>query len=194
MRNLASTGTTTSTLPDQSSTASLTVETMTDLDNGQSMLIASTHGNQGDLQVVTTSQALAMITEQHHKLDQSALLALSYEAHTRSTRTADGHFPWCEASSCFVSEPDEHGEYVDHQGPVASVHAPQNTPAVEGTLLRARLCSDAADLRGATVSISGSNGNGTLLTSDELDPVIDELAAFVDQLRAMRLQLKVAGS
>lgn len=192
MRNLASTGTPTSTLPEQSSTASLSVEIMHDLDNGQPTLVVSTHGNQGDLQAVTTSQALAKVTEQHHKLDQGALIALAYEAHTRSTRTAPGHFPWCETDSCSVSEPDEHGEYIDHQGPGTSVRAPRTMPTEEGTLLRARLCSDAADLRGATVSITGSNGNGTLLTSDELDPVIDELAAFVDQLRAMRLQLKAA--
>lgn len=51
------------TISDQSATASLTVEVMTDLDTGQPTLLASTHGNQGDLQVVTVAQAMAKVTE-----------------------------------------------------------------------------------------------------------------------------------
>jgi hypothetical protein len=94
-----------------------------------------------------------------------------------------GHFPWCQPGACVTD---------DHRGFESSVAAPQFMRAAEGTLLRARLCSDASDGGGATVSLSGSDSNGTILTGDELDPVIDELAAFLDELRAMRLHLKAA--
>ncbi|MFH8805513.1 hypothetical protein ACH4F6_39230 [Streptomyces sp. NPDC017936] len=47
---------------DQSISVNLTVEVMTDPDNGQPMLVAATQGNQGDLQVVTVAQALAKVT------------------------------------------------------------------------------------------------------------------------------------
>jgi len=105
---------------------------------------------------------------------------------------APGHFPWCQPGMCITGDPDEQGDYVDHRGAQSSVSAPQFMQTAEGTLLRARLCSDASTGGGATVSLSGSDSNGTLLTGDELDPVIDELAAFLDQLRVMRLHLKAA--
>jgi hypothetical protein len=71
-----------STLTEQSISASLTAETMRDLDDGQTCLLASTHGNHGDLQVVTASQLLAKVTEQRAQLDRIEALANEYAAHT----------------------------------------------------------------------------------------------------------------
>lgn len=93
MSNLAIPAPSASTPPDQSITASLTVEVMTDLDDGQPTLVASTEGNQGDLQVVTTSQVLAKVAEQHRVLDRQAQLAIDYQVRTRESAiaaTADG--------------------------------------------------------------------------------------------------------
>lgn len=61
MSKLPTTATAPSTLPEQGITASLTVEIMTNLDDGQPTLVAFTQGNQGDLQVVTVAQALAKV-------------------------------------------------------------------------------------------------------------------------------------
>jgi hypothetical protein len=122
----------------------------------------------------------------------SEIRALTHLARTMTAEPIPGHFPWCQPGMCITGDPDEQGDYVDHRGAQSSVSAPQFMQTAEGTLLRARLCSDASTGGGATVSLSGSDSNGTLLTGDELDPVIDELAAFLDQLRAMRLHLKAA--
>ncbi|MFE8944530.1 DUF6907 domain-containing protein [Streptomyces sp. NPDC007856] len=69
-----------SSLPEQSITASLTVEIMNDLDNGQPALLASTHGNQGDLQVVTVAQILSQAAEARKDITRIEQLAAQYEA------------------------------------------------------------------------------------------------------------------
>ncbi|MFJ4785478.1 DUF6907 domain-containing protein [Streptomyces sp. NPDC088794] len=122
----------------------------------------------------------------------SEVRGLTHFARSMTAEPVAGHFPWCQPGACVSGDPDEQGDYVDHVGFESSVSAPQHVQTAEGTLLSARLCSDASDGGGATVSISGSDSNGTVLTGDELDPVIDDLAAFLDQLRAMRLHLKAA--
>ncbi len=66
------------TMPDQAISASLTVEIMADLDNGQPTLVASTQGNQGDLQVVTVAQALAKVTELREQADRIEALVNEY--------------------------------------------------------------------------------------------------------------------
>ncbi|MEU3161375.1 hypothetical protein ABZ753_28700 [Streptomyces griseoincarnatus] len=63
---------------DQSITASLTVETMTDLDTGQPALVTSTQGNQGDLQVVTVAQALAQVTALREQANRQEALINEY--------------------------------------------------------------------------------------------------------------------
>ncbi|MEU9894272.1 hypothetical protein ACIBCS_27965 [Streptomyces phaeochromogenes] len=74
------TATAPSTLPERSITASLTAEIMHDLDDGRPTLVASTQGNQGDLQEVTPSQLLAKVTEVRARLDQIEDLARQYAA------------------------------------------------------------------------------------------------------------------
>lgn len=71
-----------STPTEQSITASLTVDIMTDPDTGQPMLVASTQGNQGDLQVVTVGQVLNKVIEQRAQLDRIQALANEYAAYT----------------------------------------------------------------------------------------------------------------
>ncbi|WP_306186923.1 hypothetical protein [Streptomyces sp. MK5] len=51
---------------------------MADLDNGQPTLVASTQGNQGDLQVVTVAQALAKVTELREQADRIEALVNEY--------------------------------------------------------------------------------------------------------------------
>lgn len=65
-------------MPDQAISASLTVEIMADLDNGRPTLVASTQGNQGDLQVVTVAQALAKVTELREQADRIEALVNEY--------------------------------------------------------------------------------------------------------------------
>ncbi|MFF1321474.1 DUF6907 domain-containing protein [Streptomyces chartreusis] len=74
---------------EQSITASLTVEVMHDLDDGTPTLVASTEGNQGDLQVVTVDQVRAMIAEQRAHLNRQEQLALAYDAATSNAPTGE---------------------------------------------------------------------------------------------------------
>lgn len=67
-------------IQEQGITASLTAEIMNDLDDGQPTLVASTQGNQGDLQVVTPAQLLAKVNEQRRQLDQIETLANEHAA------------------------------------------------------------------------------------------------------------------
>lgn len=83
-----------STLPEQTIVASLTAEVMRDLDDGQPTLVASTQGNQGDLQVVTPAQLLAKVNEQRRKLDQIETLANEYAAKVTIPGLVD-HFGIC---------------------------------------------------------------------------------------------------
>ncbi|GKQ37377.1 hypothetical protein [Streptomyces sp. A012304] len=85
MSNLAISAPPASTLPEQSVTASLTAEVMNDLETGQPTLVASTHGNQGDLQVVTPAHLLAKVVEQHKQLDRIAALARRWDAQQRKS-------------------------------------------------------------------------------------------------------------
>ncbi|GKQ40317.1 hypothetical protein [Streptomyces sp. A012304] len=85
MQSIAQTSTATSSLPEESVTASLTAEIMHDLDTGQPTLVASTHGNQGDLQVVTPAHLLAKVAEQHKQLDRIATLARRWDAQQRKS-------------------------------------------------------------------------------------------------------------
>ncbi|WP_193514882.1 hypothetical protein [Streptomyces griseoloalbus] len=78
MSKLPTTATAPSTLPEQGITASLTVEVMADLDDGQLTLVAATQGNQGDLQVVTPAQALAKVTSLREKADRIEALISEY--------------------------------------------------------------------------------------------------------------------
>lgn len=86
MSNSAMTATAPSTIPEQSIAASLTVEVMHDLDDGTPTLVASTQGNQGDLQVVTVDQVRTMIAEQRTHLNRQERLALAYEAASGQAR------------------------------------------------------------------------------------------------------------
>lgn len=79
MNRVAATSTATSALHDQDITAHLTVEIMTDLDTGETMLLTSTQPNQGDLQVVTVDQARAKVAEQRTRLNRQERLILAYE-------------------------------------------------------------------------------------------------------------------
>ncbi|MFE7927822.1 hypothetical protein ACFU6S_03655 [Streptomyces sp. NPDC057456] len=81
MNRVAATSTATSALHDQDITANLTVEVMTDLDTGETMLLTSTQPNQGDLQVVTVAQALTKIAEQEGTLQRQRQLVSEYAAH-----------------------------------------------------------------------------------------------------------------
>lgn len=80
MRNLASTGTLTSTLPDRAITASLTVEIMHDLDNGRPTLLISRDSNQGDLREVTPFEAIAEAAKLRADADRIEQLAREYAA------------------------------------------------------------------------------------------------------------------
>jgi len=80
MSKLPTTTKTSSTLLDQSITASLTAEIMTDLDTGQPTLVASTQGNLSDLQEVVPARLLRMVAEARAKLDAIERLAQIHEA------------------------------------------------------------------------------------------------------------------
>lgn len=81
-----------STLPEQTITASLTAEIMHDLDDGRPTLVASTQGNQADLQEVTPAELLAKVAEHRAALDRIELLASEYEAAT--ARVTDEPAAW----------------------------------------------------------------------------------------------------
>lgn len=87
MNSMAQASTTTPALPEQGISANLTVEIMTDLDTGQSMLVASTLGNQGDLHEVTAAQVLAKAAALHRQADQVAALAQKFAYATGAPRT-----------------------------------------------------------------------------------------------------------
>lgn len=89
MSHLAISAPVASTLPEQSITVSLTVEVMHDLDDGQPTLVASTQGNQGDLQVVTVDRVLSMVAEQRAQLNRQERLALAYAATTTKAPTGE---------------------------------------------------------------------------------------------------------
>jgi hypothetical protein len=179
---------------EQSVSAFSHIEVMNDLDTGQPMLLASTNpsADLGDLQVVTAEQALAMVTKQHHELHEGALLALAYEAHARKTRTAPGHFPWCEPGSCVTYDSGD-GPVNEHHSGSATIQAPDGFQAAKGRILHACLIADDSFV-GSTPAVSAidATGNGTLLGADALDELIDETTAALDRLRAMRLHMKAA--
>lgn len=89
MNRVTTTSTATSATSEQSITTSLTVEVMHDLDDGAPTLVASTQGNQGDLQVVTVAQVRAMIAEQRAHLNRQERLAFAYEAATTKAPTGE---------------------------------------------------------------------------------------------------------
>ncbi|MFG3110565.1 hypothetical protein [Streptomyces tendae] len=78
MSHLPTTSTARSTLPEQCIVASLTAEVMLDLDDGQPNLLASTLGNQTDLQVISPRALLQMVNRQRAQLDQIEALAQEY--------------------------------------------------------------------------------------------------------------------
>lgn len=83
---------------EQSLTDAFHVEIMSDLDSSQSMLLASTDPNQGDLQVVTVDQVAALAAEAHKKIADGVALALDFEAATRQTEAEKPH-TWTIADS-----------------------------------------------------------------------------------------------
>ncbi|MGW0169527.1 DUF6907 domain-containing protein [Streptomyces sp. NPDC003343] len=85
-------------ITEQSITASLTVEIVHDLETGEPTQVAYTEGNAGDLQVVTTSQVLAMAAQQHAQINRQVALALEFEAVTAKT-PADRPATWTVADS-----------------------------------------------------------------------------------------------
>jgi hypothetical protein len=91
MTRMAQTAMAPSALTEQSITASLTVGVVHDLDDGQPALVASTQGNQGDLQVVTVAQVFARAAEQRSHLNRQERLALAYAAATTEAPTGEPH-------------------------------------------------------------------------------------------------------
>lgn len=89
MSRVPATATAPSTIAEQSITASLTVEVVHDLDDGQPALLAGTQGNQGDLQVVTVDQAFAKTAELRAKANRQERLALAYAAATTKAPTGE---------------------------------------------------------------------------------------------------------
>lgn len=80
MNHLCSTAAPTSTQPEQTITASLTVERMNDLDDGQPTLVAYSDSNQGDLREVTPAQVMAEVVKLRADADRIEALANEYAA------------------------------------------------------------------------------------------------------------------
>ena len=78
MHSMAQPTTASAPLSEQGISANLTVEVMTDPDNGQPMLVAATQDNQGDLQVVTVAQAMAKVTAVREQADRAEALINEY--------------------------------------------------------------------------------------------------------------------
>ncbi|MFD3929565.1 DUF6907 domain-containing protein [Streptomyces sp. NPDC058614] len=105
---------------------------------------------------------------------------------------APGHFTWCEPGAC-VTRQGEDGPVTEHVGARAIVEAPEGFDAWRGQLFNAYLFADdsMAD-SGPRVSAISATGNGQTFGADELDKLIDQTAAALDQLRGMRLHIEAA--
>lgn len=105
-----------------------------------------------------------------------------------------GHHPWCEPEDCVIYD-GEDGPIVEHHGRVATIHAPAGFTGGNGRLLHAYLLADDSFVDSTpAVSAIDATGIGTLLDGDALDELIDQTAAALNQLRAMRLQMKAAAA
>ncbi|RPE44128.1 hypothetical protein EDD90_7358 [Streptomyces sp. Ag109_O5-1] len=101
----------------------------------------------------------------------------------------DEHYPWCQAGACLTLCGDD-GVYIEHQGPRVALPAPDGVDSVRGNLVDARLAASTEDGTPATVvSLTGADGNGTIVQGKDLDKLISDTALFLHQLRLMRTQV-----
>ena len=80
MSNLASSTPLASTVPEQSISTFLSVETMRDLDDGRLTLCTATESNLGDLRETSPARALGMVADARARLDQAERLIREFEA------------------------------------------------------------------------------------------------------------------
>ena len=107
-----------------------------------------------------------------------------------SANAQPGHYPWCEPEDCITYD-GEDGPITEHHGRVAMIKAPEGFTDGNGRLLHAYLLADDSFVNSApAVSAIDATGVGTLLGEKTLDELIDQTAAALAQLRAMRLQMK----
>ncbi|MFJ3044009.1 hypothetical protein [Streptomyces tendae] len=95
-------------MPEQCIVASLTAEVMVDIDDGQLNLLASTLGNQTDLQVISPNALLQMVNRQRAQLDQIEALAQEYAAKVLLPAFLDEYgieLEEIDAASLFESNP-----------------------------------------------------------------------------------------
>lgn len=121
----------------------------------------------------------------------SEIRALAQVARS-STDAAPGHFAWCEPGSCVIYE-GEDGPVTEHLSARAVIQAPPGFDAENGQLLDAYLFADDSMVdSGPQVSAITATGNGQTFGEGELDKLIDQTAAALDQLRAMRVHMQAA--
>ncbi|MFE9765085.1 DUF6907 domain-containing protein [Streptomyces sp. NPDC005808] len=105
---------------------------------------------------------------------------------------APGHYSWCEPDACWTYASDD-GTVTEHLSARATIQAPPGFDADNGLLLDAYLIADDSMVdSGPRVSAITATGNGQIFGEVELDKLIDQTAAALDQLRAMRLHMKAA--
>lgn len=121
----------------------------------------------------------------------SEIRALAQTARAMLTANA-GHPSWCDPGNCTTYD-GEDGPVTEHRGRAATITAPEGFKAAKDRILHAYLVADDsfADSN-PTVSAIDATGNGALLGTEAFDQLIDQAAAALDQMRAMRLQMKAA--
>ncbi|MFF3689926.1 DUF6907 domain-containing protein [Streptomyces sp. NPDC002187] len=99
------------------------------------------------------------------------------------------HYPWCAPGSCISHRYDDGEILTEHIGAELRLSIPAGMRVHHDELLSAQLGSD-ENLVDETPSVSfNSGGEGVLLNATEFDTVIDNLADFLDGLRAMRAEM-----
>ncbi|MBT2529530.1 hypothetical protein J7E91_30085 [Streptomyces sp. ISL-99] len=99
------------------------------------------------------------------------------------------HYPWCVPSACISHRYDDGVILTEHIGAELRLSIPAGMRVHRDELLSAQLGSD-ENLVDERPSVSfNSGGDGVLLNAAEFDSVIDNLADFLDGLRAMRAEM-----
>ncbi|MFE9098265.1 DUF6907 domain-containing protein [Streptomyces sp. NPDC007264] len=99
------------------------------------------------------------------------------------------HYSWCAPGVCIGHRYDDGEILTEHIGAELRLPIPAGMRVHYDELLSAQLVSD-ENLVDETPCVSfNSSGDGVLLTTAEFDTVIDNLADFLDGLRAMRAQM-----
>lgn len=99
------------------------------------------------------------------------------------------HYSWCTPGACTGHRYDDGEILTEHIGAELRLPIPAGMPVHHDELLSAQLVSDENFVDETPYVSFNSGGDGILLTAAEFDTVIDNLADFLDGLRAMRAEM-----